>query len=315
MAGGATAQFAAEALNLLTPQNPHADYAVTGHWSRMAMKEGLKFGEARVVTDSSQLDYNEIEPAAYLHYCDNETIHGLEFPSTPSLGEQQQQQRQQEQQQQQRPLIVADIASNLGTRPIDWANIDLAYAGTQKNVGIAGATLVVVNQAALDDRGLPGCPSVLSYRQMLAADSCLNTPPTFNIHVAGVTLEHLAKQGDLNYWDRQCTNKSDAVYRQCDCSDGFYAAPVLPPFRSRVSVRFNIVAHEMAARRELEEKGKREETTTEGGAAGTAHDLPADKDVEALIIERAKQQDQELTKQFLKHAEANGIICLVHSKP
>ncbi|KAL8272724.1 hypothetical protein Esti_003360 [Eimeria stiedai] len=272
MAGGATAQFAAEALNLLTPQNQHAGYAITGHWSRMARKEALKFGEASVVTDASQLDYNEIEPvskwnvnkeAAYLHYCDNETIHGLEFPNS----------------------------------------------GTQKNIGIAGATLVVVNRAVLDGRGLPGCPSVLSYEQMLEADSCLNTPPTFSIHVAGVTLSHLAKQGDLSYWDRQCSSKSAAVYRQCDCSDGFYAAPVLPQFRSRVSVRFNIVANETAARRELHEKEKREDVNTQG-AACTPHETAANKDVEALIIERAKQADQELTKQFLKHAEANGIICI-----
>ncbi|KAL8427741.1 hypothetical protein Efla_004073 [Eimeria flavescens] len=269
MAGGATAQFAAEALNLLSPDNPHADYAVTGHWSRLALNEGSKFGETRVVTDSERFDYKEIEPpekwtvnpqAAYLHYCDNETIHGLEFPSS----------------------------------------------GTQKNVGIAGATLVVMNRAILDREGLPRCPSVLSYKQMVSAGSCLNTPPAFNIYVAGVTLQHLRRAGDLAFWDRQCSSKSDAVYRHCDSSGGFFEAPVKPEFRSRVSVRFNIAAHYTAAKRELEDSQKKEE----GEADHTGEQQQTDNDVQRLILEEARQKDQRLTKLFLEKAEANGIICV-----
>ncbi|CDJ39441.1 phosphoserine aminotransferase, putative [Eimeria tenella] len=94
MSGGATAQFAAEALNLLTPEFPRADYAITGYWSKYAMKEASMYGETKAVTDAAAKDYLEIDPVetwemsekvAYLHYCENETIHGLEFPAAPPV--------------------------------------------------------------------------------------------------------------------------------------------------------------------------------------------------------------------------------------
>ncbi|OEH76484.1 putative phosphoserine aminotransferase [Cyclospora cayetanensis] len=305
MSGGATGQFAAQALNFINAEHPVADYAVTGYWSKYAMVEGSMFGKTRAVTNAADMGFLEIDPIdswdlsnkpAYIHYCDNETIEGMEFPSPPPL-------------KLHRPecLVIADMASNLGTKPVEWGNIDLAYAGAQKNIGVAGVTVVVLNRAIVG-RTATRCPSVLNYKKILDASSCLNTPPAVNIFVTGRTLKHLASVGDLGYWDRLCTKKSDAVYGQCDHSEGFFVAPVKPTFRSRVTVRFAIAANETAVQQEIQDRRKQDasEAPLDGSGAYTPEYTKQDH----LAIEEARAKDNQLTKQFLEIAEKHDMICL-----
>lgn len=232
-----------------------------------------------------------------MHYCDNETIHGLEFPSCPPVKRLSPQ-----------TLLVADMASNIGTKPIAWQDIDLAYAGAQKNIGIAGVTIVAMNRAILDRDPAPTCPMVLNYKKIVEANSCLNTPPSLNIYITAVTIKHMAKQGDLSYWDRQCCTKSGALYKACDDSDGFFVAPVKPEFRSRVTVRFSIAANQKTILAELRDRRKNENGDV---SEKRDTDTPGQTEQDKELIEAAKQKDKELTDLFLKKAEANDMICLV----
>lgn len=155
---------------------------------------------------------------------------------------------------------------------------------------------------------------VLNYSKVFAADSCLNTPPAFNLYVLGVVLEHLSRQGDLRYWDGLCRRKSAEVYRHCDESDGFFAAPVKQQFRSRVTVRFEITAHQSRAQTEALDRHKadgcsKRELTDSGVRA------PQQQTDEEQLLLDAKQQDAALTKLFLQQAEQRGMLCLVEPHP
>ncbi|XP_026193090.1 phosphoserine aminotransferase [Cyclospora cayetanensis] len=290
MSGGATGQFAAQALNFINAEHPVADYAVTGYWSKYAMVEGSMFGKTRAVTNAADMGFLEIDPIdswdlsnkpAYIHYCDNETIEGMEFPSPPPL-------------KLHRPecLVIADMASNLGTKPVEWGNIDLAYAGAQKNIGVAGVTVVVLNRAPQSFNPIKRVCCSLTH-------SC---------DAAGCSRPH----GDAMPLSAELQEntgcKSDAVYGQCDHSEGFFVAPVKPTFRSRVTVRFAIAANETAVQQEIQDRRKQDasEAPLDGSGAYTPEYTKQDH----LAIEEARAKDNQLTKQFLEIAEKHDMICL-----
>uniref|UniRef100_A0A915EQX8 Aminotransferase class V domain-containing protein n=1 Tax=Ditylenchus dipsaci TaxID=166011 RepID=A0A915EQX8_9BILA len=175
MHGGGTGQFAAIPQNLgflSKASPPSADYVVTGSWSDKAIKEADKFIKTNKVFKIEK-PYSKIpamdqwslsEDAAYLYYCANETIHGVEFHDTPQ---------------------------------IDWTKIPLhalAYAGTQKNIGAGGLTLVVVRKDLLG-KAHPQTPSILNYEEIHNNKSIYNTPPCFNIYITKLVLEWIRDQG------------------------------------------------------------------------------------------------------------------------
>ena len=227
--GGALAQNAAVPLNLL-PVDGVADYVDTGHWSQKSIAEGRKYGRVNVAASSADANYTYVPAqstwrtspgASYVHVTTNETIGGVEYFWIPDTGD---------------VPLVADASSHFLSRPLDVARFGIVYAGAQKNVGPAGLTLVIVRDDLLG-RARRECPSVLDYGVQAAATSMFNTPTTFAIYLAGLTLEWLAAQGGLAAIERANIAKASALYAEIDRS-GFYRNPVRPSDRSRMNVPF-----------------------------------------------------------------------------
>ena len=224
--GGAGGMTAAVPMNLL-PEGGRAAHAVTGHWSRLAADEGKKFGKVVVVADGGP-DFRRIPPesewaradgAAYLHYADNETIHGLEFASPPDFA----------------APLVADMTSNILSRPVRVSDFGLIYASAQKNLGPSGATLVVVRRELVRPRS--ATPKVWDFRAQARRESMVNTPPTFQIRMTELVLEWLKSEGGVAEMSRRAARRSSALYAALDASD-FYRTPAERGDRSRMNIPF-----------------------------------------------------------------------------
>ncbi len=243
--GGATTQFSAIPLNL-APAGAPVDYVVTGSWGKKAVAEAGRFADAKVIADGSAGNFTSIpDPAGwdrrpeavYLHYTPNETIGGVEFhavPESPGV-----------------PL-VADFSSTLLSRPLDVARYGLIYAGAQKNIGPAGLTLVIVDEALIGN-ARDTTPSMLDYAAQAKAGSMLNTPPTYAWYIAGLVFEWLLEQGGLEAMGRRNEAKAGRLYAAIDGSD-FYANPVAPGARSWMNVPFTLADSSLDGRF-LEEAG------------------------------------------------------------
>ncbi len=191
--GGASAQFAMVPLNLLGDAGK-ADYVNTGQWSTKAIKEARRFCEVNVAASSedanfsyapAQSEWRLSDDAAYVHYCPNETIGGLEFDFVPEVD---------------KPL-VADMSSTILSRPVDVSRFGLIYAGAQKNIGPAGLTLVIVRKDLLGRAG-PTVPSMLNYQIHADNGSMYNTPPTFAWYLAGLVLNGSRSRAGWPPWAR-----------------------------------------------------------------------------------------------------------------
>ena len=161
--------------------------------------------------------------AAYVHICSNETIGGVEYHWTPDTGG---------------VPLVADMSSHILSRPLDVAKFGVIYGGAQKNMGPAGVTLVIVRDDLLD-RAIPMTPSAFHWQEQAAADSMVNTPPTYAIYIAGLVFEWLIAQGGLEAIERKNVEKSQLLYDTIDAS-GFYRSPVRKQDRSRMNVPFRL---------------------------------------------------------------------------
>lgn len=231
MQGGATLQFSALVWNLLG-ERAGVDYAISGHWSRKAQQIGAKHCRARVLCDAAELEHRrahdpadwQLDPqAAFVHYCPNETIHGIEYPSVPDTGA---------------VPLVADFSSSILSEPLDVSRFGVIYGGAQKNIGPAGITLIICRRDLLADCA-PEVPAVLSYKAQLAADSMLNTPPTYSWYLVGLTLQWLCEQGGLAAMAERNRRKADTLYARVDRSN-FYNNHVEPAWRSRMNAVFQL---------------------------------------------------------------------------
>jgi phosphoserine aminotransferase len=155
--------------------------------------------------------------------CTNETIGGVEYHFTPDVGD---------------VPLVADMSSHILSRPIDVSKYGVIYGGAQKNVGPAGLTLVIVRKDLLD-RALPITPSAFHWKAQAAADSMLNTPPTYAIYIAGLVFEWLLAQGGLPAIEKKNIAKAKLLYDYLD-STSFYSNPVRKEDRSRMNVPFRL---------------------------------------------------------------------------
>lgn len=237
--GGATAQFAAVPLNLAAP-GAAADYFNTGSWSKKAIEEAGRLGvKVNVASDEAVSGYTTVPPrdalrltpgAAYVHYTPNETIGGVEFPYVPDT---------------RGVPLVADMSSNILSRPIEVDRFGVIYAGAQKNIGPAGLTIVIVREDLLG-RARPATPSVLDYTRMDAEGSMLNTPPTFAWYIAALVFEWLEKQGGVAAMEAHNRAKAELLYGAVDGSD-FYRNPVARECRSRMNVPFTLARPELDA--------------------------------------------------------------------
>jgi phosphoserine aminotransferase len=230
--GGATLQFALLPLNFA--QNKTTEHIITGAWSKKAHAEASKFGSAHILATSADTNFttipelNNLSPsddAAYLHYADNETIHGVEFKRVPDIN---------------LPKFV-DMSSIILGKQIDVNQYDLIYAGAQKNIGPAGLTVVIARKKLLETCN-ESIPSILNLQKHAENDSMLNTPPTFAWYLAGLVFEWLSNQGGVRAIEELNNKKASLLYDYIDASE-FYSNPVDPECRSIMNIPF-ILANE-----------------------------------------------------------------------
>ncbi|MCZ6835178.1 MAG: phosphoserine transaminase [Planctomycetota bacterium] len=227
--GGATTQFATIPMNFL-PSGKTADYLNTGVWTTKAIKEAKNLGSVNVAFEGKDCDFDHVptqeelsltDGAAYLHYCSNNTIFGTQYKTLPSSDA---------------PLI-ADMSSDIFSRPLDINAHAMIYAGAQKNLGPAGTALIIIRKDFMET-GAAGLPSMFDYRQHAAKGSSLNTPPTFGIYVIGQVFKWLLNQGGIDTLNTRNIEKSALLYDAIDTSNGFYSCVSKPECRSLMNVSF-----------------------------------------------------------------------------
>ena len=225
--GGATLQFVQVPMNLVD-QGQVANYTETGTWSEKAIKEARVFGSVHIAGSSVATAHTtipkqlNIDPAgAYLHLTSNETIAGTQWHQFPYESGQ--------------PL-VADMSSDILSRVLDFNRFDLIYAGAQKNIGPAGACLVVVNKNCLGKIKRP-LPAFMDYRLRIKEGSMLNTPPVFAVYVILLTLRWLKKMGGVATIEKQNDDKASLLYQTIDALP-LFQGPVAKEDRSKMNVVF-----------------------------------------------------------------------------
>jgi len=228
--GGGRGQFSAVPLNLL-PKGKSADYIVSGSWSKSAAAEAKNHGEVNVIeiTSKSNDKTEVIEPAnwqlnkdaAYVHFCPNETVDGIEIFDLPETNG---------------VPIVADMSSTILSREIDISQYGLIYAGAQKNIGPSGLTIVIVREDLLGNAQIY-TPSIMNYKTLADNDSMYNTPPTYAWYLAGLVFEWLLELGGVKAISLINQKKAQALYQAIDDSELFYNN-VDPKNRSLMNVPF-----------------------------------------------------------------------------
>jgi phosphoserine aminotransferase len=226
--GGATLQFAQIPMNLLRGK-AKADYVLTGEWSKKAIKEAKQYCDVHIAASSEDKNFSyapkqwNVRPeAAYVHYCSNETIGGVEYFEVPKVS----------------VPLVADASSHFLSRPLDVSKFGLIYAGAQKNAGPAGLTFVIVRDDLIG-QAQKGTPSVMDYKAQAEADSMLNTCATYSIYVAGLVFKWLKQLGGLPEIEKRNIAKAKLLYDYLD-SSSFFKSVVVKEDRSRMNVPFKL---------------------------------------------------------------------------
>lgn len=207
--GGATLQFASVPMNLM--KTGKADYIVSGQFSKKAADEAKKFGEVRIVASSADKNFSYVPTvsksdfspdADYVHICSNNTIFGTAYNYTPETGD---------------IPLVADMSSNILSKPVDISKYGLIYAGAQKNMGPAGLTIVIVREDLIGN-ARAGTPTILDYKVQADNDSMYNTPACYSIYVAGLVFEWLLELGGLAEMEKINVRKAGKLYDYLDSS-------------------------------------------------------------------------------------------------
>ncbi len=226
--GGASTQFMQVPMNLLD-ENKTAAYINNGIWGSKAIKEAKLFGNVAEVSSTKDKNHSYIakqftvpDDAVYLHYTTNNTVEGTQWHEIPNVTV---------------PLI-ADMSSDIFSKPMDWKKFSLIYAGAQKNAGAAGVNMVVIRKDILGKTKRP-IPSIMDYRQHIEAGSLLNTPPVFAVYVSLLTLRWIKKEGGLPEMERRAKERADLFYNALD------SLPIFTPIvakedRSLMNATFTI---------------------------------------------------------------------------
>ena len=225
LGGGASLQFAMVPMNMLIHK---AAYLDTGVWASKAIKEAKLFGEVDVVASSKDRNYNYIprdysvpSDVDYFHYTSNNTIYGTEIRKDPEVG----------------VRMIADMSSDIFSRPVDVSKYDLIYGGAQKNLAPAGVTFVIVKDEALGhaDRVIP---TMLNYETHVKKGSMFNTPPVLPIFSALQTLKYYKQLGGVKVLEKMDMDKAEVLYNAIDSSKMFVATVPNPEDRSIMNVCF-----------------------------------------------------------------------------
>lgn len=225
--GGASLQFSMVPLNLL--ENGTADYAVTGNFANVAMKEAKKYGSVNIAASSEESNFSYIPGqeqlkltpnAKYFYYCANNTIYGTAWNYVPQTD----------------APLVCDMSSEILSRPVDMSRYGLILAGAQKNMAPAGVTVVILDKA-LVGREMPITPLMMSYKTMVDKDSMYNTPPCWCIYMLGLTLDWLETQGGVSGMEAIKHEKASVIYDILDNSR-LYKAHARMDSRSDMNITF-----------------------------------------------------------------------------
>ena len=234
--GGASMQFSMAPMNLLPP-NSAADYIVTGTWSKKAVKEAGKVGTVNIAASTESDKFNRIPDAAeikldpqaaYVHFTSNNTIFGTEWKAEPQTGT---------------VPLIADMSSDIFSRPLDVSKYALIYAGAQKNLGPAGVTLILIRDDMLP-RSPASLPTMLDYNTYAKENSLYNTPPVFAIYIVGLVARWIIDQGGLSEMHRRNERKAGLLYAQIDSSD-FYRGHAVAGSRSLMNVNFRLPSEDL----------------------------------------------------------------------
>jgi phosphoserine aminotransferase len=232
MQGGASLQFTLVPMNLLR-KSGFAEYVTTGTWGEKAIAEARKLGDARERFTTKDTGFKAVpkqddlsfDPDAdYVHYCSNETIHGVEFGYDLDAGV---------------IPVICDASSNILSKPIDVERYALIYAGAQKNLGPSGVTIVIIRDDMLE-RIPAGLPTMFDYCVFADNGSMPNTPNTWGVYLIGLVCDWLIEQGGVNAIAAINGRKSKMLYDGIDSSDGFYTGHATRDARSRTNVTFRL---------------------------------------------------------------------------
>lgn len=209
--GGASTQFLMTTNNLMKKEGGKAAYINTGAWSNKALKEAKNFGEVLEVASSAGTNHNYIPKGYeiptdvdYVHFTSNNTIFGTQFKDYPETN----------------APLVADMSSDIFSKPVDVSKFGIIYAGAQKNLGPAGTALVIIKKDILGKTGRT-IPSMLDYQIHIKGESMFNTPPVFPIYVSMLNLEYMKAQGGLEAIAKNNEEKAALLYNEIDSNPSF----------------------------------------------------------------------------------------------
>ena len=240
--GGGSLQFSMVPMNLALAGKP-VDVLHTGAWTSKAIGE-LKKGTLHNIAASTEGDKfvrvprnDEIQhspEASYLYFCTNNTIEGTQYHALPASA----------------APLVADMSSDIASRPLDVSRFGLIFAGAQKNLGPSGVTVVIVRKD-LAERADKNLPTVLQYRTFIKEKSLYNTPPTFAVYVLGLVTEWIAAEGGLTGIQKRNEAKAKLLYDTIDGSNSYYRCPVEKSSRSLMNVVFRVASGDEAIEKEF----------------------------------------------------------------
>jgi phosphoserine aminotransferase len=241
--GGGSLQFSMVPMNLSLAGKP-VDVLHTGSWTAKAIGE-LKKGFVHHIAASTESEKfarlprpNEISfspDASYVYLCTNNTIEGTQWTSTPDTGN---------------VPLVADMSSDIASRPTDVKKFGLIFAGAQKNLGPSGVTVVIIRKD-LAERADKNLPTLLQYRTHIKEKSLYHTPPTFAVYVLGLVLEWMESLGGIAGIQKRNDAKAKLLYDTMGASGGFYRCPVEDDSRSKMNVVFRVANGEEAVEKQF----------------------------------------------------------------
>ncbi|MFS0577120.1 3-phosphoserine/phosphohydroxythreonine transaminase [Sporosarcina sp. 179-K 3D1 HS] len=235
--GGASLQFSMIPMNFL-PEGQQAGYVMTGSWSEKAYQEAELLGKPYEIASTKDNKYRNI-PAldelqfnstdAYVHVTSNNTIYGTQWSEFPDTGD---------------VPLIADMSSDIMSRPVDVSKFGMIYAGAQKNLGPSGVTVVIIHKDLLE-KAKSELPTMLKYSTHSKNNSLYNTPPTFGIYMLGEVLNWIEEKGGLEAVAKHNEEKAKLIYDAIDDSNGFYNGHATPDSRSLMNITFTLANEEL----------------------------------------------------------------------
>lgn len=229
--GGASLQFSMIPMNFLL-KDRIADYILTGTWSEKALKEAKKIGNTHVVYDGKENHFVHVpradelafsENPVYVHMTTNNTIYGTEFDYIPQTD----------------APLVADMSSDILSKPMEYDRFSMIYAGAQKNLGPSGVTVVVIKKDFLETAQNVNA-TMLKYGTHEGKDSLYNTPPAFSVYMVNLVLRHIKKLGGLDAVAKTNAEKASYIYNAIDASNGFYCGHADKESSSLMNITFTM---------------------------------------------------------------------------